>query len=955
MATVTEAEWQTRKQRIDTRLRAMQPPWQIIRYHDGLDLSLLDCHAIEEFPTDSGPADYALFVNGVLLGIIEAKKVTVNPQNVLEQAKRYSSGAFQGPGNWDGFRVPFLYATNGEIIWYLDARQEKRVSRPISNFHTAPALEALFAFDQKPGHDWLLDTPPERIARLRPYQVGAITATEAAIRSGRRELLVAMATGTGKTFLTVAQIYRLLESKLAKRILFLVDRKALAAQAVREFNAFTTPQGNKFAQEYEVYSQRFQKEDFGDDDPFDPKVLPNEYLTAPKPSHTFVYVSTIQRMARNLFGAEGCFSQITGDADYEDDATGFAQAREQVLPLLGERVGVRANVSSKSNADADKLDIPIHALDVIIADECHRGYTAQEMSIWRETINHFDAIKIGLTATPAAHTTALFGPPVFRYTVEQGILDGYLVDYEPVAIKSNVRMNGVFLKEGETIERVDTDTGQKALDQLEDEREHPAADIERAITVPDSNRKIIEEVAKYAYEHEAVTGRFPKTLIFAVNDLPHTSHADQLVKICRAVFNQGDDFVKKITGNPNVDRPLQRIREFRNRPNPKVVVTVDMLSTGVDIPALEFIVFLRPVKSRILWEQMLGRGTRLCPDINKSKFVVFDCFDGTLIQYFRNVSSFDLEPPRQTPLTLPEVIENIWQNVDRDYYVRLLAKRLLRIDKDMNADARTEFAAWIPEGDIGRFAKELPQKLKLDFAATMKLLRNGDFQKLLFEYPRAKRAFLMTLEDKDTVTSQKLERYGKFDNAEDYLDAFSEFVKANADKVVALGVLLQRPRDWRPAVMDELKHTLNQNGFETEKLQRAHRTKGFKALADVISMVKHASAVQSPLLTAEERVNRAVDKFLAAHKLTPEQMQWLSLVREHLVKNLSMDEEDFDLTPLLGMRGGKAKARKVFGDISPSSTSPGSRTTRSKTPTNCPNRRTWPRKPSRNWRRWWMT
>ena len=80
-------------------------------------------------------------------------------------------------------------------------------------------------------------------------------------------------------------------------------------KAVREFNAFNTPQGNKFANEYEVYSQKFQKEDFGDDEPFDPKVLPNEYLTAPKSTHTFVYVSTIQRMARNLFGAEGCFAQ----------------------------------------------------------------------------------------------------------------------------------------------------------------------------------------------------------------------------------------------------------------------------------------------------------------------------------------------------------------------------------------------------------------------------------------------------------------------------------------------------------------------------------------------------------------------------------------------------------------------------------------------------------------------
>lgn len=878
-----ESEWKTRKDRIDRRLRSCVPAWQIVAWQEGLDTSKLVRDAVTEFPTANGPADYALFVNGQLLGIIEAKKVAVNPQNVLEQAKRYAEGAFQGPGNWGGYRVPFLYATNGEIIWHLDVRPEKRISRQIANFHTASALQELFPFDATPAHNWLLDTPPERITRLRPYQISAITATEAAIRSGRRELLVAMATGTGKTFLTVAQIYRLLESKLAKRILFLVDRKALAAQAVRTFNAFDTPQGNKLTNEYELYSQKFQREDFGDDEPFDPQVLPNEYLTDPKPSQTFVYVSTIQRMARNLFGAEGCFAQNGGDTEAE--------------------------------ADADKLDIPIHAFDLIIADECHRGYTAQEMSVWRETLNHFDAIKIGLTATPAAHTTALFGAPVFRYTVEQAILDNYLVDYEPVAIKSEVRMNGVFLNEGETIERVDTDTGQKALDQLEDERAYDAASVERDITAPDSNRKIIEEVAKYAYEHEAVTGHFPKILIFAVNDIPHTSHADQLVKTCRAVFNQGDDFVKKITGNPNVDRPLQRIREFRNRPHPKVVVTVDMLSTGVDIPALEFIVFLRPVKSRILWEQMLGRGTRLCPDINKSKFVVFDCFDGTLIRYFRNVSSFDIEPPGKTPLTLPEVIENIWQNVDRDYHVRILAKRLLRIDKNMNADARTQFAAWIPEGDVGRFAKELPQRLKQDFAGTMKLLRNPDFQKLLLEYPRAKRTFLTTIEDKDVVTSQKLERYGQFDNAENYLDAFSAFVKANADKVAALSVLLQHPKDWRPAVMDELKRTLSQNGFEPEKLQRAHRAKGFKALADVISIVKHASAVQSPLLTAEERVNRAVDSFLVMHKLTPEQMQWLSLVREHLVKNLSMDEEDFDLTPLLQMRGGAAKAKRVFGDL----------------------------------------
>jgi type I restriction enzyme, R subunit len=291
---------------------------------------------------------------------------------------------------------------------------------------------------------------------------------------------------------------------------------------------------------------------------------------------------------------------------------------------------------------------------------------------------------------------------------------------------------------------------------------------------------------------------------------------------------------------------------------------------------------------------------------------VFDCFDGTLIKYFRNASSFDIAPPARTPLTLPEVIEKIWQNIDRDYHTKVLVKRLLRIDKDMSGDARVQFAAWIDDGDIGRYAGELPLRLKQDFAGTMKLLRDPEFQMLLIEYPRAKKIFIGTIEEKDVVSSQKLERYGKFDSAEDYLDAFEQFVKTNADKVAALGVLLKQPKEWRPAVMEELKQTLSKNGFDPAQLQRAHRAQGFKALADVISIVKHASAAQSPLLTAEERVNRAIDKFIAAHNLSQEQKQWLSLIREQLVKNLSIDEEDFENQPLLSDRGGKAKARKVF-------------------------------------------
>src|SRR5205807_5271191 len=224
---------------------------------------------------------------------------------------------------------------------------------------------------------------------------------------------------------------------------------------------------------------------------------------------------------------------------------------------------------------------------------------------------------------------------------------------------------------------------------IEDQREFPTTEIEEKVTSPDSNRKILEEVKKWALDHEQETGRFPKTLIFGANDLPHTSHADQLVDTARDIFGRGDSFVQKITGR--VDRPLQRIREFRNRATPGIVVTVDMLSTGVDIPDLEGIVFLRPVKSRILFEQMLGRGTRKgehFPD--KSHFVVFDCFDGTLLEYFKKATAITAEPPQGETRTIVEIISDIWNNRDRDYNIRRLVKRLQRIEKEMSGEAREQ-------------------------------------------------------------------------------------------------------------------------------------------------------------------------------------------------------------------------------------------------------------------------
>lgn len=853
------SERATRKTLIDQALA--NAGWRVIshaRWQAG-DRAAAD--AVEEYPTDSGPTDYLLFLNSKPVADVEAKKLEVGPQNVVEQAKRYARALADSPFRFGEYRLPFVYSTNGELIYTCDLRDPLARTRQIARFHTPDALRESLARDLSGADLWLRTHPiadPDRY-----YQREAIAAIENAIRNGKRQMLIAMATGTGKTRMTIAAIYRLMTSGYAKRVLFLVDRRALAAQAVGALAAYEPEPGLKFDKIYEVYSQRFKREDLEDDDstPFDPKVLPESYLTQPSDHQAFVYVSTIQRMRINLFGnPEGV--------------------------NWGER---------DDDSDANILDIPIHAFDLIVADECHRGYTSSEESKWREVLNHFDGLKIGLTATPAAHTTAFFGKPIYEYGVQRATADGYLVDYDPVLIHSDITMRGYFLHEGEEVGLRDTQTGQLRLDFVEDERELPPETLTQDWSAPDRDRKIVSELAKHLREHEERTRHFPKTLIFANNDLPHRSHADQLVTTLRDEFGRGDDFVQKITGSPSVDRPLDKIRRFRNRPEPGIVVTVDLLSTGVDIPALEAIVFLRPVKSRILFEQMLGRGTRLCPIINKDRFIVFDAVG--VLEYFRQASEFTLEPPAKPTRPNREIVDDIYNNRDRDYNVRALAKRLQRVAKTISAEGREMVKAFIPDGDIGAFAAGLGKRLETEWAATMGVLRDPNFLAFLEKYPRPKPVFIEALEARDTVTSEYAFRTsdGRSLKPDDYLTAFSKFVRENPAQIEAIRILLDRPRDWSTNALAELRQKLKAQPerFSEENLRRAYQHE----LADIISIVHHA-AEDDPLMSAEERVDRAIQRVWdgrAPRELTPEQGKWLALIRKHLIANLTIERDDFEL------------------------------------------------------------
>jgi type I restriction enzyme R subunit len=577
-------------------------------------------------------------------------------------------------------------------------------------------------------------------------------------------------------------------------------------------------------------------------------------------------------------------------------------------------MGKEAVTDFEYDVDAGKLSIPINAFDVIIADECHRGYSASETGKWKHVLDYFDAVKIGLTATPATHTLAMFKNKVFAYSTEQAVLDGYLVDYDAVKITSDIHINGAFLKEGELVGEVDTTTGAEKLDELEDEREFGASEIESKITSPDSTRKIITAIKTYTDKHEQETNRFPKMLIFAVNDLPHISHADDVVRTCKEIYGKGDDFAMKITGSPTVDRPLQKIRQFRNRPEPKIVVTVDMLTTGVDIPAIEMVVFMRMVRSRILWVQMLGRGTRLCPEINKEKFTLFDCFDGTLIEYFKNATDFEVNLKQQA-VSLAEIIEHIYDNRDQAYNIKRLIRRLRRIEKNMGAKARELFAKYIPDGDMKAYVDTLKVNIENKFTQTMKLLRDKDFQNLLENYPRPRNVFFKGYDIVDTVEDEVMFRKGDgYQKPLDYLKLFEAFVKQNPEQIEAIEILLSKPKEWNTSALDDLRDKLRRNDFSEKDLQKGHELVFKKPLADIISMIKHAANIEAPILTAAERVEQAVIKIARAHDFSHEQLTWLAYIKAHLIENLAIAETDFEIMPVFDRHGGIGKARQLFGN-----------------------------------------
>jgi len=853
---------------IDQQLRdrGWEADTKSIRYSAGSRPAKGRNIAIAEWPTASGPADYALFVGTTMVGIVEAKRKRKNVSAAIDQAERYSIGVrpdgdgIHPDGPWGEYRVPFVFAANGRPylkqvetesgIWFRDTRRSANHRRALVDWPTPEGLSGLLEVNEDAANADLRRQAFDFGFPLREYQELAIRAVEAALLAEQRSMLVAMATGTGKTKLAIALLYRLLTAKRFRRICFVVDRSALGHQTHGEFSTTKVVSGKTFA-------EIFGLKGLGD---VSPEI------------ETKVHICTIQGLVKRVLYA----------------------------------------------ADATETP-PIDQYDLMVIDECHRGYLLDremsdaEMSFrgqedyiskYRRVLEYFDAVKIGLTATPALHTTEIFGEPIYRYSYREAVVDGYLIDHEPpIRIETALARSGIGFSEGEQVEYLAPETGEINTAVLPDEIRFEVEQFNKQVITPEFNRVVAEELARHI--DPALPG---KTLIFAATD----AHADIVVDAIKRAFRDAygeidDAAVRKITGS--VDKVQNLIRSFRNDADPKIVVTVDLLTTGIDVPKITSLVFLRRVNSRILYEQMIGRATRKCDEIGKEVFRIFDAVD--LYPHLQNLT--DMKPVVVNPsISFEQLVGELIAATDdtqRETIRDQLAVKLRRRLKRLPDEARQRFeavAGETPDAVLRRMLASDPAVLSSwlsERAAIGPILdweAEGDTPRLI---PIAHHA------DEIVAVTRG---YGDAEKPEDFLDSFSAFIRDNVNTIAALKLVVQRPRDLTRADLKELRMALDRKGFSEANLRRAWAdAKNEDIAASIIGFVRQA-ALGDALVPYEDRVREAMRSILTGRPWSEPQKRWLKRIGEQIEKEIVVDREAIDKEPFIA-DGGFNRLDKVFG------------------------------------------
>ena len=857
-------------------------------------------------------ADYVLFIGLKAVGVVEAKKFDNDVADDIRQAQEYSRDIdlstvveiakreevilelkewMIADDSKESYAVPFAFATNGREfqhqfktksgIWFRDLRNSRNKARPLLAWHTPEDLEALLLKDRDEVVKKLHADEQWASLGLREYQKEAVVKVEEAIVSEQRAILLAMATGTGKTRTIIALMYRLLKAGVFKRILFLVDRSSLGTQAQDAF-AEMRPEGNfSFSEIYDV-----------------------KELTDKEPdSKTRVHVATVQAMVKRVIDVEE--------------------------------------------------SIPVGRYDCIVVDEDHRGYTLDAtmtegemelrslndyVSSYRRVLDYFDAVRIGLTATPAKHTSEIFGRPIFTYSYREAVLDGYLVDSEPpYNFETALSKNGISFEKESEIEVVNV-LGEVRTELLKDELDFEVEQFNKSVLNENFNRIICEELAEN-YLSPMDEG---KTLIFCVSDI----HADLVVGEMQKAFDkiygeQENDLVMKITGS--IRDPQEAIRKYKNERLPNVVVTVDLLTTGVDVPTISNIVFLRRVRSRILYEQMKGRATRLCPEIDKDVFCIFDA-----VGLHKVLEKVDTMKPvvQRVDVSIEQLIEELnedisyassgdalggdserthAEDVKEQLIVKLhnISRRVENIEKNPEAKEPLTMINTLLDNEFNIELKELAGTLKEMSAKDVGSFFNkiSSFVPLMRDLREGlninKSDMVISNHDDEMISITR--GYGQDANGEpitapeDYLESFETFIKENINEMIALKAVVERPRDLTRKDLKELKLKLAEFHFNENILHTAWKASKNEDIGATIIGYIRSLALGVELVPYEQRVDNALKKIKSSGSWSRNQERWLERLAKQLKANVILDDESFNSSPFKE-QGGKEMIDRQLGN-----------------------------------------
>lgn len=863
---------------------------------------------VREFPTSTGEVDYALFIEGVPVGVIEAKREESgeNITSVEEQTARYAGSEFKNVPN--GYKIRFVYEATDKLIRFTDYNDKSFRSRKVFAFHRPETLKK-WADSKDTIRNNMKRFPELNTEGFRDCQIKAIRNLDKSFAANKPKALVQMATGAGKTVTAITEVYRLLKYGKLNRVLFLVDTKSLGEQAEREFLAYKPNDNNRsFSQLYGV------------------RRLNSSYI----PDDIQVCISTIQRMYSILKGEE-----------------------------LDESAEVQSLNEMKNADKAEHKEVvynekyPPEFFDCIIVDECHRSI----YNVWSQVLEYFDAFIVGLTATPDKRTFAFFNENIVsEYSREQAIIDGVNVGEDIFVIETEVGKNGAHIMK-QSIEIRDRLSRVKRWKQLDEDVDYAPSQLDRDIVNPSQIRTVIRTFRDNLYTRLFPhRNEVPKTLIFAKTD----SHADDIIQIVREEFGEGNDFCRKITYS--AEKPESVLSDFRNQYYPRIAVTVDMIATGTDVKPIECLIFMRDVRSRNYFEQMKGRGTRtlgrddlkkVTPSASEAKdhFVIVDAVGVTKS---RKTDTRPLE--RKPSVSMRELMEKVaLGHKDEDTLISL-ANRIIRLNAQMDKSEKKRF-----EEIVGRSANETAQKLidafDDDTAAERALVvlndeteptedeleKLGSARKALIKeavepfYKYEVREFIENVRrcheqiiDNVNLDSVLFADYdgNRQENAERVIKSFREFIEENKNEIIAMRIIYDQSYKDRPMAISRLKELyekLKARGITVQRLwdcyaiKQPEKVRGTMAqLTDLISMIRFEMGYADGLSPFADRVNYnfmqwTLRKNAGAVHFTDEQMEWLRLIKDHISASLSIEPDDLDLSPF-DRKGGLGRFYEVFGD-----------------------------------------